>query len=127
MKRFLINCYTAWCGEEETYAAIAESEFDKNLVSIRDSLAYDNFMEGNGPDEMYHEEYPDIDLEDLTDEDKDAVDEGAYYGSTIEEWDETRPEEEWDWYELVYDANDPDVEEEDNDNEVWTGEEDEND
>lgn len=114
MKRFLIECWTHWCGEEETYVAIAKNEGE--LLDLASLLAYDNFMEGMGSDGMYREEYPDIDLEDLTEEDIEAVDESGYYGVSITEWDETRPEEEWDWYELVYDANEND--EEDNNGEV---------
>jgi len=106
MARFLINVHTAWCGEEETFAAIAKNDCDPQLLNKLDELAYDNFLDGNGVDEMYREEFPDIDREDLTYEDIESIDEGNYYGGDIEEWDETRPEEEWNWYELVYNSED---------------------
>jgi len=109
MARFLIHVYTAWCGEEDTFAAIAENDSDPNLLDKMAELAYDNFLDGNGVDEMYQEEFPDIDPEDLTDEDKESIDEGNYYGGYIEEWDESRPEEEWEWYELAYNSQDAGV------------------
>lgn len=105
MPRFLINCWTAWCGEDETFAAIAD--YEEQLSDVLDNCAYDNYLEGTGPDGILTEVYPDIDPEDLTDEERDEAleNEGGYYGGSIEEWDETRPEEEWGWYELVYDIN----------------------
>jgi len=125
MKRFLIHITTAWCGMDQDYTAIADSEDD--LQNVAQLLAYDNFSDFNCLEQAIEDEYPDVDSDDITEEMKDAVIEnkGDYYGFTIEEWDETRPDEEWDWYELVYDATDSDVEEKNNDNEVE--EEDDND
>lgn len=64
MKRFLIHVDTNWCGEEDTFRAVAESEIE--LWDIAEQLAYDNFYsfghdqdiaeeEGYDPDEMTDE------------------------------------------------------------------------
>lgn len=39
MKRFLIHVDTNWCGEEDTFRAVAESEIE--LWDIAEQLAYD--------------------------------------------------------------------------------------
>lgn len=39
MKRFLIHADTNWCGEEDTFRAVAESEIE--LWDIAEQLAYD--------------------------------------------------------------------------------------
>lgn len=68
MKRFLIHVDTNWCGEEDTFRAVAESEIE--LWDIAEQLAYDNFYsfghdqdiaeeEGYDPDEMTDEECED--------------------------------------------------------------------
>lgn len=113
MKRYLIDCWTNWCGEEETYSAIAHNE--EELETIASTVAYDNFADATGFSGIAEEVFPDISYQDLSDEQIDELYEveGEYYGYNIIEWDETRPEEEWDWYELVYDANEND-EEDDN-------------
>lgn len=65
MKRFLIHVDTNWCGEEDTFRAVAESEIE--LWDIAEQLAYDNFYsfghdqdiaeeEGYDPDEMTDED-----------------------------------------------------------------------
>lgn len=62
MKRFLIHVSTHWCGEEDTFRAVAESESD--LWDLAEQLAYDNFYsyghdqdiaeeEGYDPDEIF--------------------------------------------------------------------------
>lgn len=66
MKRFPIHVDTNWCGEEDTFRAVAESEIE--LWDIAEQLAYDNFYsfghdqdiaeeEGYDPDEMTDEEW----------------------------------------------------------------------
>nr|UVX74672.1 MAG: hypothetical protein [Bacteriophage sp.] len=66
MKRFLIHADTNWCGEEDTFRAVAESEIE--LWDIAEQLAYDNFYsfshdqdiaeeEGHDPDEMTDEDW----------------------------------------------------------------------
>lgn len=60
MKRFLIHVSTYWCGMDNTFRAMAESELD--LYDIAQDLAYENFQsygceadiaeeEGYDPDE----------------------------------------------------------------------------
>lgn len=102
MKRFLIEVNTAWCGEDNTYAAYAETESE--LWETVDTAAYDNFMSFHCPENILKELFPDV--EEYTDEMRTeaAEEEGNYYSGTIIEWDESRPEEEWEWYELIYDG-----------------------
>lgn len=42
MKRFLIHVSTYWCGMDDTFRAVAESEMD--LWDLAEQLAYDNFQ-----------------------------------------------------------------------------------
>lgn len=42
MKRFLIHVSTYWCGMDNTFRAVAESEMD--LWDLAEQLAYDNFQ-----------------------------------------------------------------------------------
>lgn len=102
MKRFLINVSTNWCGEENTFSAIAnnESELDK----VAEEVAYNNFCSYGGQDAILKELFGDE--EEYTDEmfDEASEIESEYYFYDIEEWDEERSDEEWDWYELVYDG-----------------------
>lgn len=105
MKRFLINTYTDWCGEELEFSAIAESDSDPELCAKAQEAAYSSFIDFGGLENIlesmfpYDEDYTDEQLEEASKK------EDEYYGYIIEEWDETRNEEEWDWYELIYDAN----------------------
>lgn len=92
MPRFLITITTAWCGMDQTYAAIANTEDE--LKYVAENAAYDNFVEFDCLAQIMEDE--DID------EDAAIEIESEYYGYFIEEWDETSPEEEWDWYELIY-------------------------
>lgn len=41
MKRFLIHVSTYWCGMDDTFRAVAESEME--LWDLAEQLAYDNF------------------------------------------------------------------------------------
>lgn len=102
-KRFLIHVSTNWCGMDQEYSAIAESEFE--LDDIAEQLAYDNFLsynlwrniaEDNGcdPDEMTQEEWDNFQMN---------VDESSYYSYTIEEFDGT--EEEWSEYGTPFEVN----------------------
>lgn len=66
MKRFLIHVSTYWCGMDDTFRAVAESEME--LWDLAEQLAYDNFQsyscendiaeeEGYDPDEMEESDY----------------------------------------------------------------------
>lgn len=103
MKRWLIICDTHWCGTESIYSAITNDKFD--LLDLSEQLAYDNFNELTGGFEAILEElFPD-ELEYTEEMENEAMDsECDFYSYNIEEWDESRPEEEWTWYELVYDG-----------------------
>ena len=111
MKRFLLNVSTEWCGEENTYAAYAKSEDE--LYELLDELAYENFLEFGGIEKVLEQLYPNVEEGEYTDEmyEEAAKIGGEYYFGNIEEWDETRSEEEWNEYELVRGDN----EEEDED------------
>jgi len=101
-KRFLIHVYTNWCGEDNDFSAIVKDESE--LDSIAQEAAYNNFSDFNGIEGILEEMFPSE--EDYTDEQRDeaAEFEGDYYSYNIEEWDESRNEEEWAWYELIYDC-----------------------
>lgn len=103
MPRFLINVWTEWCGMDQTYAAIANDEAE--LLCLASELAYENFSTFDCFTTLLEDNFPEVEDGEYTDEMQEemAEIEGEYYGSDIEPWDETRPEEEWDWYELVYD------------------------
>lgn len=103
-KKFLIHLETNWCGEWQDYTAIAEDE--SNLIDLAGRLAYENFESFDGFNAILEELYGDPDEEtgEYTDEQIDdaAQDEGSYYSYEITEWD--KPDEEWSWYELIYDC-----------------------
>ena len=114
MKRFLLNVSTEWCGEENTYAAYAKSEDE--LYELLDELAYENFLEFGGLEKVLEQLYPNVEGEYT----KEMYNEAAnvaheYYFGDIEEWDETRSEEEWNDYELVRGDDEEEEEEEDED------------
>ena len=88
MKRFLIHVSTHWCGEEDTFRAVAESESD--LWDLAEQLAYDNFYSYGHDQDIAEEEGYDPD--EMTDED---WDETAYYSFSIEECED---DEEWNEY-----------------------------
>lgn len=96
MARFLIHVTTAWCGMDQDYAAIADCEND--LENVAELAAYDNFNDFDCLQQIMEDEG--------IDEDAAIEIEHEYYGYSIEEWDEERPEKEWDWYELRWDFTD---------------------
>lgn len=101
MKRWLITCDTSWCGTETIYSAYAKSELE--LVDIGEQLAFDNFNDlAGGFESVLEELFPDE--EEYTEEmENEAMDkEHEFYSVVISEWD--LPEEQWDWYECVYDG-----------------------
>ena len=51
MKRFLIHVSTYWCGMDNTFRAVAESEMD--LWDLAEQLAYD-------PDEMEESDWDEL-------------------------------------------------------------------
>lgn len=106
MKRFLINCYTHWCGEDNTYTAYAESESDKRLNEAAQMAAYDNFSDYDGFSGVLVDMFDTDDESELTkDEIQEAIDnENEYYSFIIEPWDYDRSEEEWEWYDVIYDG-----------------------
>ena len=111
MKRFLLNVSTEWCGEDNTYAAYVKSEDE--LYEILDELAYENFLSFGGIKKVLEQLYPNVEEGEYTEEmyNEAASVEHEYYFGNIEEWDETRSEEEWNEYELVYGDNEDDEEE----------------
>lgn len=77
MKRFLIHVSTYWCGMDNTFRAVAESEMD--LWDLAEQLAYD-------PDEMEESDWDEL---------WSRVDETTYYNFTIEECED---DDEWNEY-----------------------------
>lgn len=74
MKRFLIHVSTYWCGMDNTFRAVAESEMD--LWDLAEQLAYDNFQsyscendiaeeEGYDPDEMEESDWDEFSFKDI--------------------------------------------------------------
>ena len=106
MKRWLINVETNWCGMDNTYSAYAE--FEENLYEIAQQLAYENFESFGGFDPILEELFPEVEDGEYTEEMQEVAGEieGDYYDYYIQSWDESRPEEEWDWYDCVYDGRD---------------------
>lgn len=104
MKRFLISVYTSWCGMEQEYAAYANDESE--LIDVAAELAYENFNSFNCIDSIVEELYPEVEQEGYTEEMYEHAYEvkGEYYDWFIDEWGEEIDEEEWSWYELVYDG-----------------------
>lgn len=96
MKRFLIHVSTNWCGMDNTFRAMAESELD--LYDTAEYLAYDNFQSYGCDSDIAEEEGYDPDEMEDSDWDKlwETVDESQYYGFTIEEFEGTN--EEWEEY-----------------------------
>jgi hypothetical protein len=92
MKRYLIHCQTAWCGCYEDYAAEAENEFD--LDDTAEELAYNTFVDYGCEEDMIEDAGFDPDT--ITDEERESIDEAAYYWYDIEEFEGS--EEEWESY-----------------------------
>ena len=96
MKRFLIHVSTNWCGMDNTFRAMAESEDD--LYEIAGQLAYENFQSYGYEDDIAEEEgYNPDEMED-SDWNKlwETVDESQYYGFNIEEFE--GGDKEWEEY-----------------------------
>lgn len=96
MKRFLIHVSTYWCGTDNTFRAMAESESD--LYDIAQDLAYENFQSYGCESDIVEEEGYDPDEMEDSDWDKlwETVDESQYYNFTIEEFE--GDDEEWEEY-----------------------------
>jgi len=102
MKKFIIRVYTNWCGEDNEYTAIAESE--QLLKPIAEDLAYENFSFFGGPGEILEELFPEEEEYTEKMEAEAAEIESEYYGYSIEEWDENI-DDDWEWYRLIYDQS----------------------
>lgn len=93
MKKFIITCDTNWCGTDNKFRALAESESD--LWDLAEELAYDNYSSFFDAQDLLEDLGYDID--DLSEEEiesiLDNVDESEYYDYAIEECDD---DEEWD-------------------------------
>ena len=102
-KKFIIDVHTAWCGEDNSYAAYAESEYE--LDAIAGCLAYDNFIEFSGFEAVKAELFPEME-EDYTDEQEiEAAEvEGDYYSYTIREAETEDELLEFSYYDVVYDG-----------------------
>ena len=85
MKRFLIHVSTYWCGMDDTFRAVAESEME--LWDLAEQLAYDNFQSYSCENDIAEEEGYDPDEMEESDWDElwSRVDESTYYSFSIEE------------------------------------------
>jgi len=106
MNKYIIEVYTNWCGEDDTFCAIAEHDSDEDLNNIAAMLSYDNFSQFSGFNAILEEMFPEVEDEEYTDEMiAEATDEeGEYYGYTIHEATDDELEY-WEDYELVYDGS----------------------
>lgn len=95
MKRFLIHVSTYWCGMDDTFRAVAESEM--GLWDLAEQLAYDNFQSYSCENDIAEEEGYDPDEMEESDWDElwSRVDESTYYSFSIEECED---DEEWNEY-----------------------------
>jgi len=96
MKKFLIHVSTHWCGEEDTFRAVTESESE--LWDLAEQLAYDNFYSYGHDEDIAEEEGYDPDKMEEGDWDElwKKIDECNYYSFCIEEF--IGDEEEWESY-----------------------------
>lgn len=97
-KKFLIHVSTNWCGMDQTYPAIAESEVD--LEELAESLAQGNFENFGLWDDVAEE--LGYNLDEMSEEDWDSVYEHSiwdYCSYYIEEFNE----DEDDWNSYVHD------------------------
>ena len=103
--KYIIHIETAWCGEYNDYTAIAEDEVD--LLNLAEELAYQNFADFSGFNQILEDLFQDQleEGEDYTDEMISIAEneEHDYYSSTISLFEGT--DEEWEYYDLVYDAS----------------------
>lgn len=102
-KKYILHVETYWCGEDNDYAIIADENSD--IDNFCQDVAYNNFMEYSGFDEVLNTLFPEQDgiyTEEQIDEANDV--EGEYYSWTLEEFDENG-ESKWEWYELILDES----------------------
>lgn len=102
MNKYIITVNTTWCGTEESFSAVANTEDELQFVA--EELAYENFIQSGGRDLLLNDLFPNE--EELTDE----MLEAAYIASSeCYEWNivEYNPDIHiWGQYELVYDVTD---------------------
>lgn len=78
MKRFLIHVSTYWCGMDNTFRAVAESEMD--LWDLAEQLAYDNFQSYSCENDIAEEEA----IEEVKNGKQDCYDSELLYETVIE-------------------------------------------
>ena len=100
-KRFLIRIETHWCGEDRIYRD--EAEFDSDLYTKAECLAYNNFIDFGGPEGVLEDMFGFLDdnKEEYESWEIEAAEDvhGEYYSYTIEEFE--GEDEEWEWYEWM--------------------------
>lgn len=105
IKKYLVTVQTNWCGEDNTYSAIVDDDKFTEFETYCNNLAYENFQDYGGFEAMMEDLFDyDPDREEWSDEElrEGYAEEPNYYSYTIEEFDEDG-EEEWEWYNLVWD------------------------
>lgn len=111
-KKFIIEVGTAWCGEDNQFGALAENESE--IWDVANSAAYDNFSDFNGREGIAEELFPDVDFEDLTEDQRDEISEveGDYYFSIIREVEDDNDAEFFDNLEIIYGNEEEEITEE---------------
>ena len=106
VRKVIVDMYTNWCGEENSFSAIICDECNSEFEEICQQQSYENFSSFGGFDQMMEDEFgePNEDGE-YTDEqiNEGYTLEGSYYGFNITDYDPD-VHGEWDWYDLVYDC-----------------------
>ena len=103
MGKYILNCYTNWCGEDNDFGIITEDPNSPNCINTCQIHAYDNFSDFSGFQGVLEDMFPEVEDDEYTDSQiSDAADaEGEYYGYTIEPYDE-EVHGEWEWYDVIY-------------------------
>lgn len=82
IRKYKIHTDTEYCGEWNDYVAYCDDEHYSKMEDIVNMQAYETYHDFRSEDE------------------EEESDDEWYY--TIEEWSD--PDEEWDWYEVIYDC-----------------------
>ena len=104
-KRYILEVSTHWCGEDQQYGVITDSECNKDLISMGEMLAYDNYSSFGGYEEVLNDLFPEgpEDGVDYSEEQHTEANEAesGYYDWGLSEFEGT--DEEFKEYELIFD------------------------
>lgn len=103
-KKYLVTCSTNWCGMDREFRAIASSDLNDILIDSAELAAYENAYSFDLiNDYILPELFPEVEDGEYTEEQIQYAEDHdyEYFGFSIDEW--GGPEEEWSWYEWLYD------------------------